>query len=264
MPGQSPPRKLLFRARMHSAIWRPVREGGRPVRKLRGSTGLAEPALVALRHSRVVRLSAWSDDAGQGMILIQLRFLVRTEARWSDRLQRQPRSDAIRLVQAARASDAARPSSRGRSVRREMPKPRGRMPSAAAWTMSGARNASEMVMRAERSLMPSRRAIASMSSTDPVMISSSQQRPRAMPCSSLERASARIGRAAPSRSCGPDHLVLAPHRLRRPGDHHRIGGRRDRQPPSVRWISTLPFWTTTRSTICSTRSRSVMSCSESG
>ena len=81
----------------------------------------------------------------------------------------------------------------GMSIRRETPRPRGRVPSTAAWTMSGVRKARESPMRADRSLTPSRAAIASMPSTLPEIISSSHRRPLAMADRSFLLASARIG-----------------------------------------------------------------------
>jgi hypothetical protein len=64
----------------------------------------------------------------------------------------------------------------------------------AAWTISGARKASERVRRADRSLNPSRAAISSTPETLPDMISSSQRRALAMAERSFVLASARIGR----------------------------------------------------------------------
>ena len=61
--------------------------------------------------------------------------------------------------------------------------------------MSGARKARESPMRADRSLTPSRAAIASMPSTLPEIISSSHRRPLAMADRSFLLASARIGLA---------------------------------------------------------------------
>ena len=49
----------------------------------------------------------------------------------------------------------------GRSTKRLRPKPRGRRPSTAALTISGARKASDRVIRIERSVLPSREAIDS-------------------------------------------------------------------------------------------------------
>ena len=49
----------------------------------------------------------------------------------------------------------------GRSTRRLRPKPRGRRPSTAALTISGVRKASNRVIRIERTVLPSRKAIDS-------------------------------------------------------------------------------------------------------
>src|SRR5258707_10300267 len=58
--------------------------------------------------------------------------------------------------------------------------PRGKRPSTAALTMSGARNASEMVIFTCRTLHFWRVAICSMLAGEPETISSSQRRPRAI------------------------------------------------------------------------------------
>jgi hypothetical protein len=81
------------------------------------------------------------------------------------------------------------------SIKRETPSPRGRVPSETAWTISGARNASESDMRADRSLMSSLVTISAMSGDLPDMISSSHRRPLAMAARSFVLASARIGSA---------------------------------------------------------------------
>ena len=61
------------------------------------------------------------------------------------------------------ATDPARPS---RSTRCLRPKPRGRRPSTAALTISGARKASDRVIRIERSVLPSREASDSKVAAD--------------------------------------------------------------------------------------------------
>ena len=75
--------------------------------------------------------------------------------------------------------------------------PRGSRPSTAAFTSSGARNASEIVILTCRMLHLSRAAICSTLVTVPATISSSRRRPRAIDATSVARVSARIGR----RSC---------------------------------------------------------------
>src|SRR6266566_771851 len=76
--------------------------------------------------------------------------------------------------------------------------PRGSRPSTPAFTSSGARKASEIVILACRMLHFSRAAICSTLVTVPATISSSQRRPRAIAATSVARVSARMGR----RSCG--------------------------------------------------------------
>ena len=71
--------------------------------------------------------------------------------------------------------------------------PRGNRPSTAAFTRSGARNASEIVMLTCRMLHLSRAAICSTVVTVPETISSSQRRPRAIDARSVARVSARMG-----------------------------------------------------------------------
>ena len=87
-----------------------------------------------------------------------------------------------------------RDHSAGASRRRVTPMPRGNRPSTAAFTSSGARKASEIVILTCRMLHFSRAAICSTLVTVPAMISSSQRRPRAMEATSVTRVSARIGR----------------------------------------------------------------------
>ena len=91
-----------------------------------------------------------------------------------------------------------RDHSAGASRRRVTPMPRGSRPSTAAFTSSGARNASEIVILTCRMLHLSRAAICSTLVTVPATISSSQRRPRAIDAMSVARVSARMGR----RSCG--------------------------------------------------------------
>ena len=91
-----------------------------------------------------------------------------------------------------------RDHSAGASRRRVTPMPRGSRPSTAAFTSSGARNASEIVILTCRMLHLSRAAICSTLVTVPATISSSQRRPRAIAATSVARVSARMGR----RSCG--------------------------------------------------------------
>src|SRR5207237_9126989 len=87
-----------------------------------------------------------------------------------------------------------RDHSAGASRRRVTPMPRGRRPSTAAFTRSGARNASEIVILTCRMLHLSRAAICSTPVTVPATLSSSQRRPRAIDATSVARVSARIGR----------------------------------------------------------------------
>ena len=87
-----------------------------------------------------------------------------------------------------------RDHSAGASRRRMTPTPRGSRPSTAAFTSSGARNASEIVILTCRMLQFSRAAICSTLVTVPVTISSSQRRPRAIASTSVARVSARTGR----------------------------------------------------------------------
>ena len=97
------------------------------------------------------------------------------------------------------------------SVRREAPKPRGNVPSTAALTMSGARNASDNVMRADRSFSCSRAAIASMPAASPETISLSHRRARAIAEISFILGCHRIGR----RSWDPCKEGAITSRLRR-------------------------------------------------
>ena len=87
-----------------------------------------------------------------------------------------------------------RDHSAGASRRRAMPIPRGNRPSTAAFTSSGARNASVIVILTCRMLHLSRAAICSTPVTVPATISSSQLPPRAIAATSVARVSARIGR----------------------------------------------------------------------
>jgi hypothetical protein len=102
-----------------------------------------------------------------------------------------------------------RDHSGGPSQSRMTPIPRGKRPSVAALTRSGARNASEIDMFTCRTLHCSRVAIVSASVTAPEIIWSSQRRPRAIDATSLARVSARIGRLP----CGPVELgTMISHR----------------------------------------------------
>ncbi len=122
------------------------------------------------RHADAVGASLWAyDDAGQ-------RTASGRSARASPgadpeaSMERRPASMEMRSWLDADprswVKDQARTGSprcwrcsaqlMGKSVRRESPKPRGRTWFTAASTMSGARKASERIMRADRSLMLSR------------------------------------------------------------------------------------------------------------
>ena len=94
-----------------------------------------------------------------------------------------------------RASNCRRHSA-GASRSRSTPMPRGKRPSTAARTRSGARNASEIVMLTWRTLHFWRVAICLMSVTEPETISSSQRRPRAMALTRRARRSIRVGRTS--------------------------------------------------------------------
>jgi hypothetical protein len=82
----------------------------------------------------------------------------------------------------------------GRSTRRLRPKPRGRRPSTAALRMSGARKASDRVIRIERSLLSSREAIDSNVRRGSERSSSSQRWASRRASSRIARALAGIGR----------------------------------------------------------------------
>ena len=109
MPGQSPRRKLLFRARMHSITWRRVRETGDRLANCEHAR-VAEPAPVARRHPS----SGWSFSL--------VRRCWKGRVPDPSALSGQSRSGdgaigcekaakhAIRLVRVVRASGAARPS----------------------------------------------------------------------------------------------------------------------------------------------------------
>jgi hypothetical protein len=90
-------------------------------------------------------------------------------------------------------------------------------------------------MRADRSLTPSRTAIASMPSTLPVIISSSHRRPFAMADSNFLLASARIGLAPLANSL--DGWIISRLRRRVCGDHGIVIASSGRSEPSRRWIS---------------------------
>lgn len=74
-----------------------------------------------------------------------------------------------------------------------MPIPCGSVPSTAACTRTGDRNAIEIVRLTWRTEQCSRDAMASASLTLPEMISSSQQRPRAIALTRVVRVADRIG-----------------------------------------------------------------------
>jgi hypothetical protein len=86
--------------------------------------------------------------------------------------------------------------SAGGSRSRSTPMPRGKRPSTAALTRSGARNAREMVMLTCRSLHFWRAAICSIFITEPERISSSHRRPRAIALTRRARRSMRVGRSS--------------------------------------------------------------------
>src|SRR5262245_26115423 len=83
----------------------------------------------------------------------------------------------------------------GASRRRVTPMPRSRRPSIAAFTMSGARKASEIVMLTWRTLQFSRVAMLSTLAFGSSIISLSHRRPRAIEAINVARVSERIGRA---------------------------------------------------------------------
>ena len=83
--------------------------------------------------------------------------------------------------------------STGGSTRRVNPTPRGSRPAVAAWTMSGARKASEIIIATLRVLQPSRLAMASGPATAPRVMSASQQRPSAIDRTRVARVAASIG-----------------------------------------------------------------------
>ena len=88
-----------------------------------------------------------------------------------------------------------RDHSAGISQSRATPIPRGRRPSIAALTRSGARNASEMVMLTFLRLQPSRCAILPTFDVGSAINSPSHRRPRAMDATSKARVSGRLARA---------------------------------------------------------------------
>ena len=124
-----------------------------------------------------------------------------------------------------------RDHSAGASRRRVTPMPRGSRPSTAAFTSSGARKASEIVILTCRMLHFSRAAICSTPVTVPAMISSSQRRPRAIEATSVTRVSARIGRRSPEDTDSRHDDLASPfHRRLLPWDAqnkslivHRVG-----------------------------------------
>jgi hypothetical protein len=88
-----------------------------------------------------------------------------------------------------------RDHSAGMSARRATPMPRGSRPAMAAFTRSGARKASEIVMLTLRMLHRSRLAMLSAFAFASARSSSSQRRPRAIDATRSARDSERIGRA---------------------------------------------------------------------
>src|SRR4051794_207205 len=126
--------------------------------------------------------------------------------------------------------------------------PRGSRPSTPARTISGAGEAKDSVMRTERSLQPSRAAIASVPLTRPATISSSQARPFPIACRSVALASARIGRTPVSDSFSS---TISRRRWLRAGVQ---GTRTVRKPTSPLIVtSTTDALTTTPSSLRSTR-----------
>ena len=94
-----------------------------------------------------------------------------------------------------RASLCWRDHSTGASRRRVTPMPRGSRPSIAAFTRSGARKASDIVMLTWRTLHLSRLAMLSTFAFASSTSSLSQRRPRAIDAIKVARVSDRIGRA---------------------------------------------------------------------
>jgi len=86
--------------------------------------------------------------------------------------------------------------SAGASRSRSTPMPRGKRPSTAALTRSGARSASEMVILTCRTLHCWRVAICSMFVAEPETISSSHLRPWAIALTRRARRSIRVGRTS--------------------------------------------------------------------
>jgi len=169
------------------------------------------------------------------------------------------RDDAKVILQETAASPTALRcfvQSAGRSVNRETPKPLGSVPSTAAWTMSGATNASDSIMRTDRSLRPSRAAMVSMSATAPDVMSASHFLPFAIAARSLALASKRMGRTGSPR-LSADAISS---RLRRKvcGDHEIViaADRADASASCRSRISTDWLLRMTLSTSSSTRLRS--------
>src|ERR1700757_5337690 len=122
-----------------------------------------------------------------GLWALQTRSWRRPELHVKNRDDRQDQTDKPSIAY-------WRDHSAGASRRRATPMPRGSRPSTAAFTRSGARNASEIVILTWRMLHLLRAAICSTLVTVPATISSSQRRPRAIDATSVARVSARMGR----------------------------------------------------------------------
>ena len=106
--------------------------------------------------------------------------------------------DSVRMPVYAEGSPSiwcCRDHSAGMSARRATPMPRGSRPAMAAFTRSGARKASEIVMLTFRMLHRSRLAMLSAFAFASARSSSSQRRPRAIDATRSARDSERIGRA---------------------------------------------------------------------
>jgi hypothetical protein len=142
----------------------------------------------------------------------------RSQSLAASRHARRPTRRAFRGLARVRGPAADRPNSAAcpPDVKR-LARPRGRVPSTAARTMSGARKARESPIRADRSLMRSRAAIASMPTILREAISSSHRRPLATAERSILLASARIGR--PPFAAPLDGWITSRSRRKVCGDH---------------------------------------------
>src|SRR5439155_9198278 len=102
----------------------------------------------------------------------------------------------------------------GMSARRATPMPRGSRPAMAAFTRSGARKASEIVMLTFRMLHRSRLAMLSAFAFASARSSSSQRRPRAIDATRSARDSERICRLqADFRANSKDDVGRIRHKL---------------------------------------------------